>query len=760
MQPVHVAAGLGGADRELLSICLGVFDDATLARQAKAVVHGAAKIADRAGISVVVDGVELAAKVEDAADRWRSDSKLTDRHLRTILWARLQSALDVEPGLTHSVRGCQRLADDLVVSALKGQRGDDTWNRVAKVARRGLSTVRQAAGWTESRKEEGRHKAAVPETLGALVAPLVTEMVANAMAKSSGMPQEDKERFIAEAAARLSEEERRSILNEVGDQDFEGALTKWLATSSAYGSVGLAVGASGFAPYVLAAQASAFIPLVSGPALVSFLSVLTNPVVVVAAIAALAHRFAGNAKQQAAAKIAAHLIALLACDGVRRTRRAVEELVASFDTIPELPEDTFGGRHEGAAYRTHWRELCAEVPLQASAARPEIADDWDRIDINRDSVGIGALSVGDLVYSLSAIDPQVVAAADFSSREEIASSFDFAAYVLARVSDRWNAQDSFSGLVDSQKGFVMEQLVATKLAAEGHVVEFPDTANQPGWDLIVDSRPFQVKCLADSGGLAEHFERYPDIPVLVNSDLIDDYDAWPAEWRDSVFFVDGHTNELLSQVTERSYLEAMDFAANDVPEIALVYVAARQAWKLKSGEVTASQAASHLLIEGSTRAGLAVGGGIVGTSIGLLVLGPAGALIGGAFAPVFAQAGAGRLVVRVKEATGLESEEDKEIDRRSDEFLSTVRKAIDDKLEVLRIKYRLVGGGVAGEYVRYRLADDGRHLRESLHELSRLEQDRRDVRSRAISILRVALRSVHSSHYQRPLRALLRAMEA
>ena len=665
------------------------------------------------------------------------------------------------------MRGCEHLTDDLVASALRGDGQDGPLGRLAErvtsAARRGWSVLRQgvADSFDRSEEEEGQSAEAAPKTLGVLVAPLLTEMVANAMGKESGVPREDKERFVAETAARLGEEERQAILREVGDQDFERALGKWLATGGAYGTLGVAVGVSGFAPYILAAQASAFIPLVSGPALVSLLSVLTNPLVVVAGIGGLGYHLARTANQHAAAKVATHLIALLACDGIGRTRSAVEELVASFDTIPELPDDVFRSGQEGSDYKARWRELVAGGRQRTSPIRPSLAGDWERADVNRDSVGVGALSMGDLLYSLAAIDPHVVAAADFSSKEDVANSFDFAAHLLGRMADRWHVRESFDGLVSSQKGFVMEQLVAAKLATDGHAIEFPDASNQPGWDLIVDGQPFQVKCLADSAGLAAHFEKYPNIPVLANSDLMDDYDAWPdADWKDNVFFVEGHTNELLSQITERSYLEAKDLADNDVPEIALAFVAARQAWKLKEGEVTASQAASHLLIEGSTRVGLAIGGGIAGTSIGLLVLGPAGALVVGALAPVVAQAAAGRLASWMRGAIGLDSEEDMEIHHRCDPFVVAVQKAIEEKLRILRVKYRLVGRGVAGEYVRYRLADEGRHLHECRRELLRVKKDRQNARSRAVSILRVAMRSVHASRYQRPLRDLLRVLRA
>ena len=656
--------------------------------------------------------------------------------------------------------------------------------RASGLARRGWAKLRQNS---EHSSADGGDDGYSPTgsgciTLGALVEPLLKEMVANAMGEKSDLSAEEKKGLVAETAARLGEDERQAILREAGDPDLNRALWRSLSTGGVYGAVGGTVAVSGFAPYILAAQASAFIPLVSGPALVSMLAVLTNPVVIAAVVLGLGHRWARTANQHAAAQVAVHLIALLACDGVHRRRNALEQLVSSFTTIPELPDAAFKGgdvfalspsrattipelpdaafkgRTMRADYQNRWRELDSGSWLPSARPRPSIAEDWERADINRDSVGIASLSVGDLIYSLATIDPHVVAAADFSSSDEITDSIDFAANLLGRIDDQWSGRGSLEGLVDSQKGYLMEQLAATKLAADGHVVELPDAPNQPGWDMIVDGQPFQVKCLADSHGLASHFETYPDIPVLVNSDLIGGYENWPADWKDNVFFLEGYTNELVSHVTERSYLEAKDLADNDVPEIALVYVAARQAWKLKKGEVTAAHAASHLLIEGSTRVGLAVVGNVVGASIGVLLFGPAGGMVGAALTPVVAQSGAGLLSSRVAKAVGLRTKVEEEIDAKCEALSHAVNDAIDVMHAKLRLKHRLVGNGVAGIYVRHRLIDEARHLDECQGELQRLRDGRQTGRDRAASTLRVVTRSVHTSRCQAQIRDLFNVL--
>ena len=599
-----------------------------------------------------------------------------------------------------------------------------------------------------------------PNTLAALVEPILSKMVQRALGDGAdAMCEESKQRLVVEIVATLEEDERRIILDEAGEQDISRALRKCIAAGSGYGTFGATVAASGFAPYILAAQASVFIPFVSGPALVSLVSVLANPVVVVFGVVGYVWYRNRRANQRAAAQVAVHLIALLSCDGFGRRRDAIDNLVRSFREIPDLRANVFTNSKEEGTYKELWDEMEANSWLMAPEPRPALADHWERQNLDRDSVAIGTASIADLVYSLAAIDPEVVAAADFSRSDAIDDPFDFAVHLFNKLDGGWSERKEAlmpaQGDIAQLKGFTMEQLAATKLVDDGHVVEMPVVPNQPGWDLIVDGQPFQVKCLADSSLLREHFDRYPDIPVLANSDLIDEVEQWPEEWRDSVFFLEGHTNELIEQVTARSYAEAKDIADNDVPEIALAYVAARQMWKLKKGEMTGTQATSQILIEGTARAGLAVAGGIVGQSVGLLLLGPAGALIVGGVLPIVAQVGAGSLVARAKSAVGRRSEIDEDNDAHCENLCVAVEKAIDHKLSTLRLKHRQVSNGVAGTYIRHRLMDEARHLDECQGRLLALRKEGRDRPDRVAEILRISLRAVHPGRYQRELRGLL-----
>lgn len=750
LQPIHLAVGLGGASRDFLAVCLGVFDDAKLLEHLKGLIGKALSKVRRADPTI-------GESVERGAKRWL-EGDLSDHQLRVLLWIRLRRAWGLDPGVTRSTRGCERLADELVAAAMHWR--DDSASpgavkRVYQKVGRGVSKAWRAARGADGQNDEQIE--ARRNTLGDLVEPLILQMVQRALGRDAdAMSEEDKKRLGSEIVAGLEEDQRQALLRVAGESDAESALVKLAVAGGAHGSFALAVGATGFAPYILAAKASAFIPMVSGPALVSLVSVVANPVVVVLAVVGFGAHLTRKANERAVAQVALTLIALLVCDGMSRRRDSLESLMASFATIPELPDEAFVDRKEASAYREAWSRLQANSWLAAPGPPPPLAAEWERRNMRRDTVAIGAASIGDIVYSLAAIDPQVVAAADYSSRDSIDDPVDFAAHLLGKVQESWLDRKgvdrvALEGDIASLKGFTMENLVATKLAEDGHAVELPDDPNQPGWDLIVDGERFQVKCLADSGGLKEHFEKYPEIPVLANSDLIDDRKNWPEAWQENVFFVEGHRNDVVEEVVRQSYGEGTDLADSDVPEIALAYVAARETWKLRKGEVTAGQAMSHLLMEGSARAGLAMVGGLAGSSVGFLLLGPAGALIIGNVLPVVAQGAAPTLVARLRARIGPKA--DGELSARCDALCDTLAAAMESKLAVLRTKYRQVGDGPAGMYVRYRLLDRARHLDEYQDRLLELREDT-NVADRTVEILRVASQSVHPRCYQSALRKL------
>lgn len=181
------------------------------------------------------------------------------------------------------------------------------------------------------------------------------------------------------------------------------------------------------------------------------------------------------------------------------------------------------------------------------------------------------------------------------------------------------------------KGYVAERVVAARLMGQGHVVEFPEASNEPGWDILVDGEKFQVKDLSDLSGLQRHFDRGFDYPVIANAEIAsilknDDPEQLP-EWAGQVFFVEGYSNEVVEHVTRSSLEAGDDMLHPNVPVFTLVLSGIRNVGRMNRNEITGAQAIQEVLLDGGTRAGLAVVGNYVGVGVGLLVFGPAGALV-------------------------------------------------------------------------------------------------------------------------------------
>ncbi len=167
------------------------------------------------------------------------------------------------------------------------------------------------------------------------------------------------------------------------------------------------------------------------------------------------------------------------------------------------------------------------------------------------------------------IDPQVVDALDFVRVADLGDIFSFARYAesLQALGDATRLGD-----VAQLQGYVAEQMVTGMLRAQGAEVAFPDSPQQPGYDLLVNGECFQVKCLGDPSGVYEHLGRYPDIPALVNEELAkyfaDD---------DRVMALPGLNHAEVRQVTDSSLQAGADLLDLQIPLFSLTLQAARNA---------------------------------------------------------------------------------------------------------------------------------------------------------------------------------------
>ena len=76
------------------------------------------------------------------------------------------------------------------------------------------------------------------------------------------------------------------------------------------------------------------------------------------------------------------------------------------------------------------------------------------------------------------------------------------------------------GALNKLMGHLAEPIVGEHLEELGIQVGMPDSSNQPGYDLILNGEhAVNIKTVKDFNSLSEHFEKYPDIPVIVPGDM-------------------------------------------------------------------------------------------------------------------------------------------------------------------------------------------------------------------------------------------------
>lgn len=235
-----------------------------------------------------------------------------------------------------------------------------------------------------------------------------------------------------------------------------------------------------------------------------------------------------------------------------------------------------------------------------------------------DAVVALGLTAGEMLWHAAALDPNVMKAADFSRIEDIGDPMAFAcaAADFLTVGAGW-----------SLRGYTAERLVMDKLIADGHDVRLAEASNTPGLDLIVDGMPVQVKCGTTLSNLTEHFEKYPDIPVIANAALAEEAIASGAPWAHLVTTVPGFEIAVIEEQIAETLGHAADLADPDVLQFALSVGVLRGGIEVARGRVPISDLPAWLLLDGASRGFLAFAGGNAGAWFGLVAIGPAGALV-------------------------------------------------------------------------------------------------------------------------------------
>jgi hypothetical protein len=415
--------------------------------------------------------------------------------------------------------------------------------------------------------------------------------------------------------------------------------------------------------------------------------------------------------------------------------------------------------------RNRWARLVRDNGADAALLESVEPSDTDNLTgllfgsagDKRETAALASLTFGDLLFDLASIDPRVINAVDFSSAEDVGDRFSFA--VFADQFDELRGE-TLAGAGFRLRGYVGEQVVAVRLVEEGHQVSFPETPNQPGYDLVVDGQPFQVKCAADTGVLDLHFDKYPEIPVLANAELVEQVIDRDPEWADRVFAVEGYTLEGVDALMEDSLQAGVETLDYEVPLFSAVVLGGRSLTSWWRDDIRFSDAVADVAAGVASKSGLGVAGALAGKGAGLMIFGPAGAVVFGGVAAVLAASQSRRAVGFLRRA--MNRSLDTQLREAASRLQELTIQGLQEKIGILeRKRSEVVGDDAVHAYLRRRFDQEIAYFHERLAEAHSFETAKGEAVTVALEAIDLARRSkVHVVRLQAAYNSLLEALDA
>ncbi len=378
-----------------------------------------------------------------------------------------------------------------------------------------------------------------------------------------------------------------------------------------------------------------------------------------------------------------------------------------------------------------------------------------RSALNEDLTFAG-LTLGDFLYDYIRIDPDVVKGVAFARAADVDGVLSFARFADTKA-DLSGA--SLDGLHSQLQGYVAEQLAAQHLIAQGHDVWFPHTANNPGWDLMVDGHSFQVKCLADSGGVFEHLHRYPNIPVIVNSELGDQVGDHAGVYVDPELH-----HAAVRQATEETLERGRELADFEIPWISLGVSGAFNLYYLLKNDTDVIGMLTCTVTDtvGRTIGGTA--GKFGGAALGTVLFGPAGAIIGGLIGTSGGAMAGKRLIAKGREF--FVADEEEAVQTAARRLAEAGAESMPKKLDAWAEKSEMLRESLSGPKGNQQKVEKAM-MRRILDHVTYWDQKKTELQSaahngkgkaqsfcaRVLTLIRRA--SIHPHHVQDPVKELL-----
>jgi len=255
---------------------------------------------------------------------------------------------------------------------------------------------------------------------------------------------------------------------------------------------------------------------------------------------------------------------------------------------------------------------------------------------------LAGLSAVELYWQWSTINPDIIAAADFSSTHDIRSGLDFANYVHQQISGLDGA--ALAGFNNRLLGYVGEEKVSQLLQAQGHLVEVAQAANQPVWDLLVDGQAVNVKTVLDIAEIKAVALAHPDVIYLVPED------AQGVETNNIQRLADFNHDDLAANlgaaINQADTHDAVSDLASHLPVIPFAFSLFRNYQAVQQGR-SSDVAMRHVVLDTLGKGGGAALGALVLGTVGS-VAGPVGTLVGTTIGGLLGRYLGGELVDDIK----------------------------------------------------------------------------------------------------------------
>lgn len=712
------------------------------------------QIPKRADPDSTVDINRLANRIEDTAKKIK-ESNLSDDALRCSLWENLLISFRLENKDVLFPRDIKRLCDSMASIIIQ--------NVSAQKSRRSRGLIERINPF----KAKNMEVLSLGEAIEYLISNITKEAVSQDMSILSGI-----KKNISNLNKQVVEQ---SGVSQLTDE----AIKKNLITSGSLLSLMGGVQVAGFSAYILAAQASAIIPFVGGKTLVSLLFVITNPFFVIPAVIATGAITSNSLEKSIKQSLGSVIAGILALRGIIKKQSIFENenFLASYrDLLNEIYKNdilTIKPSQESRKLSPMALNVPVSCPNLSEKDKSLLmsgveVEDKNNVKIlkifppslaNPDNLGVAGLVFADFIYDIGSIDPQVIEATDFSRKADISDVFEFSFFSEGL---RNLSEESIRGHHANLIGYTAERVVASQLIRGGHVVEIPSSASQPGYDLLVDGHEFQVKCIGTESLdiLERHFDKYPDTPVVVNSEVVNMIAEKSPDWIEFVFYVEGYTHEKADDLLGQSLEAGQELGDYNILSSVAIVSAIKNAAYWKRGEQSFQSAAFNVALDSVSKGSMAIAGGFAGSSVGMLLFGPAGAYILGGLSTVLG-ATQGNIVTDQVDKI-LFPEREAELKSLADDLLKKCNKELAKKIALIDKKISMLSNNGISSYVKYRLLWEREFYQEviSRHESMLKNQSIRGNKKIFKSLKLSSESTVHPFCLQEEYKRIANALEA